>query len=100
MIDARTRRPVTTDRPEAAERYQLAVDRVLGSEAGAVEALDQALALDGNFALALAARHMLSKDAKSDDADSFEERALLAALASLSWERAHASATLWDCQGT
>lgn len=92
MIDARTGRPLTTDRPEAVERYQLAVDRILGSEAGAAEALDQALALDSNLALALAARYMLAKDAKSADADSFKERALLAARVALPWERAHISA--------
>src|SRR5574340_240871 len=92
MIDARTGKPLTTDRPEAAERYQLAVDRILGSEAGAAEALDQALALDRNFALALAARHMLAKDSKAADADSFKECALLAARVALPWERAHISA--------
>ncbi|AQV96828.1 hypothetical protein BJN34_23490 [Cupriavidus necator] len=92
MIDARTGRPLTTDRPEAVERYLLAVDRILGSEAGAAEALDQALALDGNFALALAARHMLAKDSNAADADLFKERALLAARAALPWERAHISA--------
>lgn len=92
MIDSRTGRPLTTDRQEAAERYRLAVDRILGSEAGATEALDQALALDSNLALALAARHMLAKDAKSADADFFKERALLAARDALPWERAHISA--------
>ncbi|MFJ1252327.1 hypothetical protein [Cupriavidus sp. CuC1] len=92
MIDARTGRPLTTDRPEAVERYQLAVDRILGSEPGAAEALDQALALDGNLALALAARHMLAKDSKAADADLFKERALVAARAALPWERAHISA--------
>jgi hypothetical protein len=92
MIDARTGRPLTTDCPEAVERYQLAVDRILGSEAGAAEALDQALALDSNLALALASRHMLAKDSKSADADFFKERALLAARAALPWERAHISA--------
>jgi hypothetical protein len=92
MIDARTGRPLTTDSPEAVERYQLAVDRILGSEAGAAEALDQALALDGNLALALASRHMLAKDSKAADADFFKERALLAARAALPWERAHISA--------
>lgn len=92
MIDARTGRPLTTDSPEAVERYQLAVDRILGSEAGASEALDQALALDGNLALALAARHMLAKDSNAADADLFKERALLAARAALPWERAHISA--------
>ncbi|WP_432257559.1 hypothetical protein [Cupriavidus sp. TMH.W2] len=92
MINARTGRPLTTDRPEAAERYQLAVDRILGSEAGAAEALDQALALDSNLALALAARHMLAKDANAADAGSFKERTLLAARVALPWERAHISA--------
>lgn len=92
MIDARTGKPLTTDSPEAAEQYQRAVDRVLGSETGAAETLDHALALDGNFAMALAARYMLANDAKSADADLFKERALLAAEVALPWERAHISA--------
>ena len=92
MIDARMGKSLTTDSPEAAEEYQLAVDRILGSETGAAETLDRALALDSNFAVALAARHMLAKDAKSADANLFKERALLAAEASLPWERAHISA--------
>jgi hypothetical protein len=94
MIDARTGKSLTTHGPGAAEQYQLAVDRILGSEAGAAEALDRALALDSNFALALAARHMLANDGKSADADSFKERALRAADAALPWERAHISALL------
>lgn len=89
MIDARTGQSLTTGSPEAAEQYQLAVDRILGSETGAAEALDRALALDGNLALALAARYMLAKDARSADADVFRERALMAAEAALPWERAH-----------
>jgi tetratricopeptide (TPR) repeat protein len=92
MIDARIGKPLTTGSPEAAENYQLAVDCILGSEAGAAEMLDQALALDSNFALALAARYMLAKDAKPTDADLFKERALLAAEAALPWERTHISA--------
>ncbi|HTS20344.1 MAG TPA: hypothetical protein VMN79_00920 [Casimicrobiaceae bacterium] len=92
MIDARTGKSLTTDSPGAAEQYQLAVDRILGSETGAAEALDRALALDGNLALALAARYMLAKDGKSADADLFRERALRAAGAALPWERAHISA--------
>ena len=92
MIDARTGKSLTTDSSGAAEQYQLAVDRILGSETGAAEALDRALALDSKFALALAARHMLAKDGKSADADLFKERALLAADAALPWERAHISA--------
>ena len=89
MIDARTGQSLTTDNLEAAEQYQLAVDRILGSETGAAEALDLALGLDSNFALALAARHILAKDARSADADVFKGRALIAAESALPWERAH-----------
>jgi hypothetical protein len=89
MIDARTGQPLTTGSPEAAEQYQLAVDHILGSETGAAEALDGALALDGNLALALAARYMLAKDARSADADVFKKRARMAAETALPWERAH-----------
>src|SRR5215470_998839 len=92
MIDARTGNSLTTGSPVAAEQYQLAVDRILGSETGAAEALDQALELDSNFAVALAARYMLAKDSKSANADLFKERALRAADAGLPWERAHISA--------
>ena len=92
MIDARTGKTLTSDSPGAAEQYRLAVDRILGSETGAAEALDRALALDSKFALALAARYMLAKDGKSADADLFKERALLAAEAAPRWERAHISA--------
>jgi hypothetical protein len=92
MIDARTGKSLTTHSPEAAEKYRLAVDRILGSETGAVEMLDQALALDSNLALALAARYMLAKDAKESDANLIKERALLAAEGALPRERAHVSA--------
>lgn len=91
MLDARRGQPLTTDSPEAAEQYRLAVDRILGSETGSAEALERALELDGNFTLALAARYMLAKDAGSADARSLKERALLAAEAALPWERAHVS---------
>ena len=86
MIDARTGQSLTTGSLEAAKQYQLAVDRILGSETGAAEALDRALALDSNLALALSARYMLAKDAKSTDADVFKERALMAAEAALPWD--------------
>ena len=76
MIDARTGRSLTTDSLGAAEQYQLAVDRILGSETDAAETLDRALALDSKLALALAARYMLAKDGKSPDADLFKERAM------------------------
>lgn len=94
MIDARFGKPLTTGSKEAAEQYQLAVDRILGAETGTAEALDLALGLDGNFALALAARYMLAKDARSADAGLFKQRALTAAEAALPWERAHISALL------
>lgn len=89
MIDARTGRFLTTRSPEAAEQYRLAVDCILGSETGAAEALDRALALDSNLAVALAARYMLAKDAGSAGADALKDRALTAAEAALPWERAH-----------
>ena len=89
MIEARTGQSLTTGSLEAAEQYQLAVDRILGSEAGAAEALDRALVRDSNFPVALAARYMLAKDAKAADADVFKEQALMAAEAALPWERAH-----------
>jgi len=92
MIDARTGKPLTTGDPEAAEWYRSAVDHILGSETGAVEALDRALALDSQFAMALAARYMLARDGGSAEAGVFRERALLAAEAALPWERAHISA--------
>jgi hypothetical protein len=91
MIDARTGKSLTTG-PGAAEQYQLAVDRILGSETGAAEALDRALAEDSNFALALVARYMLAKDSKSPDADLFKARAVRAAETAAPWERAHVSA--------
>lgn len=89
VIDVRTVKSLTTGSLEAAQQYQLAVDRILGSETGAVEALDRALALDSNLALALAARYMLAKEDKSAVADVFKERALVAAESALPWERAH-----------
>jgi len=92
VIDARTGRTLTTDSPGAAEQYQRAVDRILGSETGAAETLDRALALDSKFALALAARYMLAKDGKSADADPFKKRALVAAERATRWEREHIAA--------
>ena len=78
---------MTTDRPAAASQYRLAMDRILGSETGTTEALDRALELDGSFALALAARYMLARDAGSADTGNLRERALLAAETASPWER-------------
>lgn len=85
---------MTTTSATAASQYQLAVDRILASETGTAEALDRALELDGGFALALAARYMLARDAGSANAGHFRERALLAAEAALPWERAHVTALI------
>jgi hypothetical protein len=41
MIDARTGKSLLLIVVAAAEQYQQAIDRILGSETGAVEALDQ-----------------------------------------------------------
>ena len=89
MTDTRWGQSLTTGSPEAAGQYQQAVDRILGSETGAAEALDQALALDSDLALALAARYLLAKDAKSADAEAFKTHALTAADAAQPWEREH-----------
>jgi thioredoxin-like negative regulator of GroEL len=82
--------PLTTASPEAAARYRDAIDCVHGSEAGAAELLDQAVAHDPGFALAHLARWMLSH-AGSDRAASLAARAAaLAERSALSdWERGH-----------
>jgi hypothetical protein len=94
MIDARMGGPVTTGSDEAAGLYGQAIDRLLGSEPGAAEALDRALALDGGFALALAARYQIASDARTADAADLKVRALAAAEAAQPWERAHVHALL------
>lgn len=89
MLDARTGQALSTRSPEAAEEYRLAVDHMLGSETGVDECLDRALALDGGFAMALAARYLVAKDAKSADAPGLREQALRAVAEAQPWERAH-----------
>ncbi len=51
--------PLSTPSAHAAERYQAGVDLLLSLWPGAAEALDEAIAADPDFALALAARARL-----------------------------------------
>ena len=75
MIEKRTGHTLSSDSPEAVRLYQQAVDLILGSESGAAEALDKALALDNNFALAAAARYCVAKDIGEADAVTYRESA-------------------------
>lgn len=92
MLEARTGNSLSSESPEAVRLYQEAVDRILGSESGAVECLDQALALDDNFALAATARYFVAKDVGEPEADVFREMATRSALNATGWERDHVDA--------
>jgi len=89
MIEKRTGHTLSSDSPEAVRLYQQAVDLILGSESGAAEALDKALALDNNFALAAAARYCVAKDIGEADAVTYRESAEKASLRATQWEQAH-----------
>lgn len=65
--------------PEAAELYHEAVDLILGSESSAAKALDKALELEEDFALAAAARYYVAQDTGEPNADIFREQAEKAA---------------------
>jgi tetratricopeptide (TPR) repeat protein len=89
MNEARTGHTLSTDVAEAASLYQEAVDLILGSESGAAEALDWALDLDGDFALAAAARYYVAQDVGEPEAHRHRERAERAAADATDWEREH-----------
>ncbi len=89
MFDRRTGNRLTCQSPEAVELYQTALDLILGSESGAAEALDQALALDGSFALAAAARYFVAQDVGEPGAEVYRERAKLALQDATDWEHEH-----------
>ncbi|MBR9869398.1 MAG: hypothetical protein GYB20_20040 [Oceanospirillales bacterium] len=89
MIEMRTGNKLTSESPEAVTLYQQGVDLILGSESGAAETLDKALALDNNFALAAAARYCVAKDVGEPDAATYRERAGQASLSATQWEREH-----------
>lgn len=89
MNDQRTGKPVTCSSPDAHKEYEAAVNLILGSETGATERLDRALALDPQFALAAVARYQLARDAKEPKADQLKEQAIESSRGARDWERAH-----------
>lgn len=89
MNDQRTGKPVTCSSRDAHKEYQTAIDLILGSETGAAERLDRALALDPQFALAAVARYLLARDAEERNADQFKAQAIESSRGASDLERAH-----------
>jgi len=92
MRDPRTGKRFSARSTLAGEAYALAVDRILGSESGVLEALEESIAQDPRFCMALAARYMLAKEQDEQDAADYRLRALAALEDSEEWERAHIGA--------
>ena len=89
MREVRTGNTLSCESPHAAGLYQEAVDLILGSESGATEALDNALELDRNFALAAIARYFVAKDIGEPDANVHRDLARRASANASDWEREH-----------
>ena len=89
MFEVRTGNPLSSESTEAARLYQEAVDLILGSESGAAAALDKALELDKDFALAAAARYFLAKDMGDPGAADYRAIAERSAVNASDWEREH-----------
>lgn len=89
MFETRTGNTLSSKSPEAANLYQGAVDLILGSESGAAKALDNALELDKDFALAAAARYYVAQDVGEQNAQVYREHAQRASLNATDWEREH-----------
>ncbi|MET0049515.1 MAG: hypothetical protein ABW095_00360 [Candidatus Thiodiazotropha sp.] len=89
MIEARTGNTLSCNSTEAARLYQQAVDLILGSESGAAETLDEALALDPGFALAAVARYYVAQDTGEKGAQRYRQQAQSAASDASDWEREH-----------
>lgn len=89
MLETRTGNRLSTESSAAAGLYQAAVDLILGSESGAAVALDKALELDKDFALAAAARYYVAKDVGEQGAHVYREHAARASVGATDWERAH-----------
>ncbi|WP_346839949.1 hypothetical protein [Microbulbifer sp. SAOS-129_SWC] len=89
MLEQRTGKTLTSESDQAAQLYGDALDLILGSESGAAETLDRALALDKNFALAAAARYYVANDVGEPDATGYRDLAQRAALTASDWEREH-----------
>jgi Tfp pilus assembly protein PilF len=89
MFETRTGNSLSSESSEAANLYQEAVDLILGSESGAAEALDKALELDKDFALAAAARYYVAQDVGEQNAQVHREHAERASSNATGWEREH-----------
>lgn len=89
MLETRIGRTLSSRSSEAADLYQEAVDLILGSESGAAEALDRALELDQDFALAAAARYYVAQDVGEPNASHYRALAERAARSASDWEREH-----------
>jgi len=89
MFETRTGNALSCDSPEAVNLYHEAVDLILGSESGAAEALDRALELDKDFALAAVARYYVAQDVGDKNAQIHREQAEQASLKATDWEREH-----------
>lgn len=89
MHEIRTGNALSCHSSEAAALYQNAVDLILGSESGAEEALDKALELDKDFALAAAARYYVAQDVGDPDATVYRDLAEQGAISASDWEREH-----------
>lgn len=89
MFEIRTGNRLSSDSSEAVALYQHAIDLILGSESGAAQALDKALELDKNFALASAARYYVGKDIGEPGINVYRELAQNSSLNATDWERQH-----------
>ena len=89
MLETRTGTTLSCKSFEAVNLYREAVDLILGSESGAADTLDQALALDGDFALAAAARYYVGNDTGEPDAVAYRELARQASSNANDWEKEH-----------
>ncbi len=89
MLEQRTGKTLSSESAEACKLYQQGVDMILGSESGAARALDRALELDNDFALAAAARYCVAKDVGDENAQVYRQRAEQSLSKSSDWEREH-----------
>ncbi len=89
MIEPRTGNLLSTRSMDAANDYILAIDRILGSETGAAQALDKALALDSGFAMAAVARYFIAQDTGELNAEHHRTLALQSMNDAPEWERQH-----------
>lgn len=89
LIESRTGLALTSHSSDAVTLYNEAIDLILGSQSGAARTLDRALELDGNFALAAAARYFVEKDGQGPNAGHYRALATSSASMASDWEREH-----------